>query len=599
MKRKLLLLAFVVTMALPAFAQRIVESTEEFVSYDRNSISVIVTKYNDQYDNTVYSTVSGFSYGSKFDVNDISTKTITMRQNRTLPEGTASGWGYTPDEATVYAVAAELNRNNVGKEILNYILSPDSQGCFSRELIEARGQWNADDKDYIESQATQVNSMGQNGEKLIENSYIIVFDMKNPKRVERKAKDKNGKEYTIVTWKGDVGAMVFNIANAKEVIADVLNNMWIYEHDSASIKDAKRRAFNELQVNMKLVASVGVHSSGKDINYVVANAKDQLISKLEDQIPAWQVTIDCETIEPFITAKIGMKEGVRNGQRYGIYGQVYNRSNDRLEFKRKGYLRATVIADNRRVADGKADSTYFYRISGTASLNGTEILKQRNDLGLGISVNYNYNGSNLAPTKTRTFGSFSMIDVGLDYLAYIQKRGFSHYIMIGAGFDKFNGDNLYKGQKEFGTYGIVIDQDGQFVFKNGASYINVHIGYMFGIKIKQFAEIQPFLRGGIDMVSASTTIELDETALKSMAAIENYTIKNEKDLKKSSTAYYLDPGIRLTINVVYPVQLFVQANYSILLTGGDKYNIMNNYFKDCGYGHSNGLGVGGGLRLIL
>ncbi|MBQ4205813.1 MAG: hypothetical protein II662_04065, partial [Bacteroidales bacterium] len=196
MKRKLLLMAFVVTMALPAFAQRIVESTEEFVSYDRNSISVIVTKYNDQYDNTVYSTVSGFSFGSKFDVNNIDTKAVSVRQSRQLPEGSASGWGYTPDEATASDVLAQLNNNNVGKEILNYILNPDAQGRFTREIINARGQWNASDKDYIESKATQVNTMGEDGEKLIAKSYIIVFDLKNPERVETQAKDKNGKTYT-------------------------------------------------------------------------------------------------------------------------------------------------------------------------------------------------------------------------------------------------------------------------------------------------------------------------------------------------------------------------------------------------------------------
>lgn len=596
MKRKLLLMAFVMTMALPALAQRIVESTEEFVSYDRNSISVIVTKYNDQYDNTVYSTVNGFSFGSKFDVNNIDTKAIPVRQSRQLPEGSA-GWSYVPDEATASDVLAQLNNNNVGKEILNYILNPDSQGRFNREIINARGQWNASDKDYIESKATQVNTMGENGEKLIANSYIIVFDLKNPERVETKAKDKNGKVYTIVTWRGYVGAMVYQIANAQELVTDVLNNMWIYEHDSQSIADAKKRAFDELKVRMELVGSAGVRTSGKELHNVIANAKDKIIEKLEDQIQAWQVTIDCETINPFITAKIGKKEGVRNGQRYGIYGQVYNSSEDRLEFRRKGYVRATEVADNRRVADGTSDSTYFYRISGTATLTGTEILKQRNDLGIGISVNYNYNGSNLAPTKTRTFGSFSMVDIGIDYLAYINKRGFSHYIMLGLGLDKFSGDNLYKGQKEFGTYGMEIGPDGQFVFKSGASYTNIYIGYMFGIKLKQFAEIQPFLRGGIDMVSVSG--DLDENALKALAFNENYTITNESDLKKSSYGYYLDPGVRLTFNVIYPVQIFLQANYSVLLMGGDKYNIINKYFKDCGYGHTNGLGVGGGVRLIL
>ena len=596
MKRKLLLLIFVLTAASQAFAQRTVESSEEFVSYDRNSISVITTKYNDSYDDVVFNTVSGFSFGSKFDVNKISTKTVQVQQSRTTPEGQSSAWSYTVDNATVNDVLTQLNNANVGKEILTYILNPDANGRFNREIINERGQWNANDKDYIESKATQVDAMGQDGENLIDNSYIIVFDLKNPQKVETKVKDNKGAEKTIVTWQGDVAAMVFQIKDAKELVLDIISNLWIYETDPAAMQEAKRQAFQDLKVTMELVATAGVHSSGKEVNNVIINAKDRIMSKLEDEISAWQVTIDCETIEPYITAKIGRKEGVRNGQRFGVYGQVFNSSKDRLEFKRKGYVRATEVADNRRVADGTSDSTYFYRISGTAHLNGTEILKQRNDLMIGISVNYNMNGSNAEPSKNRTLGSFSYIDISLDYLAYIGKKGYSHYAFIGLGLDKNNGDNVYKGFKEFGTYEPAINHEGQFMFKNGASYTNIYIGYMFGIKIKQFAEIQPFLRGGIDMLSAG---DIDEMALRALAVIENYTIKNDNDLAKSTNAYYLDPGIRLTFNVIYPVQLYLQANYSILLTGGDKYNIINKYLINCGYGHSNGLGVGGGVRIML
>lgn len=596
MKRKLLLLIFVLTAASQAFAQRTVESSEEFVSYDRNSISVITTKYNDSYDDVVFNTVSGFSFGSKFDVNKISTKTVQVQQSRTTPEGQSSAWSYTVDNATVNDVLTQLNNANVGKEILTYILNPDANGRFNREIINERGQWNANDKDYIESKATQVDAMGQDGENLIDNSYIIVFDLKNPQKVETKVKDNKGAEKTIVTWQGDVAAMVFQIKDAKELVLDIISNLWIYETDPAAMQEAKRQAFQDLKVTMELVATAGVHSSGKEVNNVIINAKDRIMSKLEDEISAWQVTIDCETIEPYITAKIGRKEGVRNGQRFGVYGQVFNSSKDRLEFKRKGYVRATEVADNRRVADGTSDSTYFYRISGTAHLNGTEILKQRNDLMIGISVNYNMNGSNAEPSKNRTLGSFSYIDISLDYLAYIGKKGYSHYAFIGLGLDKNNGDNVYKGFKEFGTYEPAINHEGQFMFKNGASYTNIYIGYMFGIKLKQFAEIQPFLRGGIDMLSAG---DIDEMALRALAVIENYTIKNDNDLAKSTNAYYLDPGIRLTFNVIYPVQLYLQANYSILLTGGDKYNIINKYLINCGYGHSNGLGVGGGVRIML
>ena len=587
MRKNLFVLCIALVMGMTAVAQRIVESSEEFVSYDRNSISVIVTRYNDSYDQEFANTVNGFNFGSKFDVNNIETKSIGVNKSRMFPEGTVIGWTYSADEATVNSVLSYLNNNNVGKEILTYILNPDAQGRFTRDVINTRGQWNAKDKDYIESQATQVDAMGQNGEQLIDNSYIIVFDMKNPNRTETQAKDSKGRTYTIVRWDAYIGAMVFEIANADELIGNVLNNMWINDRDDDATKIAKRKAFSDLQVNMKLAASVGVHTSGKDISAVVDNAKSQLMTKLEDEIPAWQVTIDCETVNPFITAKIGTKEGVRNGQRYGVYGQVFNQSKDRLEFKRKGYVRATVVSNNKRVADGTADATYFYRISGTASLNGTEILKQKNDIGLGINANYNF------------ISSFSMVEFGIDYLAFIQKRGFSHYAMVNLGIDRDNGNDLYKGQKESGKLGAndVVDSEGQFLFKNGASYLNISIGYMFGIKIKQFAEIQPFLRGGIDMLTTSP--DVDENMLRTLALKENYDIKNEKDLKKSSSAYYLDPGVRLTFNVVYPVQLYLQANYSILLSGGDKYNIINNYLKDCGYGHSNGLGVGGGVRVIL
>ena len=600
MRKKFLILVLAVAMVIPIFAQRVVESSEEFVSYDRNSISVITTRYNDKYDDVVFNTVGFFDFGSKFDINKINTKTVQVSQSRFLPEGTVSGWNYTTDDATADEVLTRLNQANVGKEILAYILGRDEQGHFKRDIINQRGEWNATDKDYIESQATQVDAMGQNGEKLIDNSFIIVFDMKNPERVETPAKDSKGKDITIVTWKADIGAMVFQIANAEQLIADVLTNMWIYENDEMSEQEAKKAAFDNLTVKMELVGSTGMHVSSKELSLCILSSKDRIMQKLENQVDAWQVTIDCETIEPFITAKIGKKEGVRNGNRFGIYGQVLNRETESLEFKRKGYVRATEVADNRRVADGTADSTYFYRISGLTALNGTEILKQRNDLGLGISFNYNNNGSAAAPSESHVFGSFAMFEIGIDYLAYINKRGFSHYIMLGIGMDKLTGDNLEKGQTEFGKFGIVTavaDEEHKFYFKNGASYFNGYLGYMFGIKLKQFAEIQPFIRGGVDIVTVSP--DMDEQALKDLAEIEKYTITSEKDLKKSSSAWFVDPGIRLTVNVMYPVQVYLQANYSFGFGGGDKYNILNKYFEDCGYGHTYGLGIGGGVRVIL
>lgn len=627
MKTKFTILSMALLLCVPMMAQRIVEANEEFANYDRNSLSVITIRCNDGYDRKFVPLVESFDFGEKFDMNEINTKYFDYRGGRGTqynpnvsridgttwePENEVSislplfanlfrAMGNKPsvDPQTVNATAQFLNNNNVGKEILNYLLRPDANGVFSRELIDERGRWNADDKDYQAAQLTQVNTLGQNGEGLIANSYIIVFDMKNPTKVEKKSKNSEGKEIITVSWKANVAAYVFGFDNAKEMVNNVVNNMWIYENDTPEVKAAKRQAYRDLRVNMRLVAAVAVAESSQYLDVALLTTYKDLMYELEKAVPEWQVTIDCESVQPKITAKTGRKEGVRNGQRYAIYGQVYNQSKDRREYKRKGYARATKICNNVKVVDGSNDVTYFYRISGTKKLVGSEVLKQKNDLGVSIYGAYNLNGSSSAPQSSRAFSSFSMVDAGIDYLLYIHKNGLSHYGTFYFGYDQITGANLQKGHEELGKFED-FNIDDKFFLSQGASYMNFSLAYMMGIKIKQFCELQPFISVGMDLVSIKGH-KLNYEQMNNLAALEEYEMTTEFTEKtaKSTSSYMLEPGVRLTFNVIYPIQFYVQAKYSMLLNPDNAYNVINNYIKDCGYGHDKGLGVGGGIRICL
>lgn len=594
MKRKYISLFMISMLCIPLSAQRIIEANDDFADYKRNSVSVVLTKYNDRFDSNVEAALSSFGLGRKFDVNKIGTKNVTLSVSRFV-ENTNSLKGYQPDGFTARNIMNCLNEAEVGKQIFNYVLQRDADGRFSRQVLDERGLWNATDKDAIEAQMTQVDALGQNGEALIEKSYVVVIDVKNPTMKEKQTVDSKGNKVTKKYWTVDMGGYVFKISNGHETAVRVLDDMWIYDKDDAATRAAKKKAYDDLEINMVLEDAVGVTGIDEDLQKAIESGARSLVGKMVKDIPAWQVAIDCETVKPFITAKIGTKEGVRNGHRYAIFGQVYNPKKEVNEFRRKGFVRATVVADNMRVADGHADSTYFYRISGVKPLKGNEILKEKKDFGLGISVDYTLNGSSGAPKETRTFGSFSMVNLGFDFLLNIGKRGFSQYVTINFGLDNMSGDHIFDGQEKFGKYGLINNEDDEFLFKKGAVFFNGSLGYMCGIKVYHFLEIQPYLRVGADVYGGS---KVSLNKLKELAKIEGYTPKEDmtEDNTKTKAYLYLDPGVRFAFNIYYPVQIYTQVNYNVNIWGFDAYKVINDYLKDSGYGHSHGLGLAFGVR---
>ena len=470
------------------------QNVEQFATYNRSSVSVIALDYNDEWDEVFQPIVENYTISSKFDINKIPTKHIAVEgvvrttpkdsvvspvdetvfapqvTEEVVPDSSALGkfanimggmgsmmdmlMPAKSDAATQAAILAYLNENNVGKEILSYILARDAEGKFSRAIMDERSAWNATDEDLAADQGLQVKRFGQDGHTLIKGSYLTVYDMKNPSKTVTKKDD--GTE--SISWSAVVSAYVYEIENAEEVVNNVLGNMWINDDDDAATKAAKKAAYDSLQVTVKLSAAEAVKVSDKYMDAALKTSYEKTLTKLSKKIEAWKVTAPCETVRPYITAKVGTKEGIKNADRYAIYGQKWNKKTEASEYKRLGYARATVIADNMKVADGQSDSTYFYQIGGRR-LKGdfTEIVKQSNDLKLGVRLGGGYQ-------------ALSNVNLGVDYLAYMHKNGISHYGIIDLGL------------------GFSYDM-----------YFNVAFGYQVGLKVKQVMEFQPFVKFAIDM----------------------------------------------------------------------------------------------------
>lgn len=624
--KKLKLFGVMLVLAMPSFlwAEGQVKTQVISSDYSRNSISNIVIIYGDRWDNDVVSGINAINTGSKFDVNIIPTKKIRLNgnfrtakeqmdalaaaeksngeQNSNLFKDMFSGIGEsfkslgngsaTPDTLTQRLLTEYLNDNNVGKQIFDYVLGVDNQGRFHYDIMKQRSRWNATDKDVHLDNASQVKTMDEQGPALLANSYIIVYDAKETRIGETTNKD----GVKVPVYMANVSAYIYMIDSAEEVIGNILGNMWINDDDDATTKATKRNAYANVRIPLKCVAAVSNSaSSEKGMPDAICKSYDNILRKAENKISAWEVSCGLEDVKPYLTAKIGTKEGIKNGQRFRIYGNKGDADEGTLRTVKKGFARATEISDNDTIATGETNVSYLYQISGPI-LKGTEFIKQSNDIKLGVSLDFNYNGLGMGPDK-KIFGALSMVDLTFDYLAFIHKNGISHYGRVNIGYDINTAKDLESGAKQKGTtwytYGNGTNA-GKAIYGNGVSYINVAIGYACGLKVKQVIEFQPYVNVGLDMIVPHG---FDNTILANMStAVLGHSISFTDKTAKQTYALFVDPGMRLVINCGYPFQIFFQADYALKVMDWDAYKVLNTYAQQCGYGHKMGLGAGFGIK---
>lgn len=529
------------------------EKVKEVVQddYQRNSLSIIVVDRGDNFDAQVLSGVRAIDLGDKFDMNYIPTDRIEFKVARTAAVGSLD-------------ISKAVGRYDLGKQIITYWFERKADGTMSADRMIHRGNYNADDQDVINAQATKVGpeALGDNGSALIGGSYVMVLDYSG---IASKKND-DGE----VTWSVTTNAHVYQIDYSQDTEAEVYA-AWIYEDDAPETIAEKKAAYDRIEVGMKYKTTVSYTTSASEKNgglkSAIVDGYGETLTRLEKQIPAWNVTTSIVSRRP-LTAKVGKKEGLKNTMRFQAY-KFKEDADGNLKSVPKGYLRATEIADNRGMASGNTKVSEFYQISGGRIEEGM-LIKQKNDLGMGVSLGYKYNG--LAP-----------YNLSIDYLAHINTKGFAHYALLNVGVDVLTGSKI--GEKypggDLATEGA------------GCTYLNLGIGYGFGIRAIRHIELVPFIMGGGDymmnnneLLNSSNEAETEDSFMEKMA-------------------WFGNAGLRINFNVKYPLQLFVQADYTVLFKEGVTYQFYNDQWNqntsyrggnDKKLGHRNSFGIMAGVK---
>lgn len=532
------------------------EKVKEVVSddYDRSGLTVIVVSRGDMYDENSLDFVNTLVIDNKFDANPIGTRSLFLKKDRTQP--------------LTAAEADSLIRNSgVSKEILGYIYNRKEDGSMDDGLLRYRGHYNADDQDVINAAAAKVGEQHLAwGEGLVNSSYILLLDFFN---IRRPVDEKTGEvsdSYIL-----DANAFVYKIDCGSDKLNEFYVTSWASATDTPERKAAAREAFDSFRLDVVPVASARASSTstsglagGSDAyvdvlagllskslgqeedkegqvkektsapvpeeNTVVKaqkNAFADAMFKLEKLIPGWQVGVAVISVKP-IKAKVGRKEGLSNGSRFRAYSYEEDRDGNLLSRKR-GYLRAAEVSDNRQFATGRTEPSTFYQISGVRNIEEGWILKEKKDIKLGVSANMRIGGL-----------SALSVNATLDYLIHFSKLG-SAYAIVSAGVDP-----------------LVYTQNQVFKDKEGnpvaISNFNLAVGAGYGFRAGRFVELMPYVVVGTDYLKLDGDMIFEDLS--------------EEENKKNA-AFFLEPGLRASFQVAYPFSICLKGGYDLLLNDID------------------------------
>lgn len=430
-------------------------------------------------------------------------------------------------------VLQQLQDAKVGKAVLDYWLQFDGRK-FNDAILTQRARYNVTDADVLNAQVAKVNSLNVANKALLGNSYIVVITNMQTEKSEKGS-----------TLSANPSIYVYKVNLNDQLLTQVWDN-WL---DETSTSDAIDQ-YNSIEPKIDFVAELrGKKIRGSSESEILEEA----IDKLEKKIDNWKVLTTIYKKHP-LGAKIGKKEGLKNSDRYRAYKVVEDKDGN-ISYKPMGYVRATQVVDNRQDAMGHSELSNFYQISGKTLREG-EFLKAKKDRKFSVSLSGNING-------------LSVAQVDVDYLIKTNNKLGS---MIYAGFSigYKTGDNLLElaGISKKDRRSVGISKIGEELYK--VRYIPVSLYAGIGLHPIRILEIMPNIGIGADCSMLTGEKQNDDSASKRMA-------------------YFGHGGVKVGLQVYYPVQLFVRADYNFKISAEEGYiESSKNRF---------GLSLGAGVRV--
>ena len=272
-------------------------------------------------------------------------------------------------------MSPEINKYFADSKTANKIIakwfSRKENGAFDMSLIEERGMYDASAQDIAVASSTARGDamLADAGEELLPNTFVVVnyskfvsnepiaLAIKNStyalaatkpgafKEIAEKAADvlynKTKDGYSVWTT-----AYLYQINWNDSTSAVFYQNYWM---DDSKIDPAKKEAFEKgdlfklelLGFQKASILISGLGANAKDEDMIIKNATlksiDAVYAKLQRKFEKFRTKTPLTSVEPVLAAKIGLKEGVENGDKYEVLEQTVDELG-KVNYKRKGVI---------------------------------------------------------------------------------------------------------------------------------------------------------------------------------------------------------------------------------------------------------------------
>ncbi|WP_213524097.1 hypothetical protein [Nonlabens sp.] len=285
-----------------------------------------------------------------------------------------------PTEKQEYQLKIDkvINDNKLANKVVEKWFNRSADGKFDMSLIQERGFYNASELEasIAQGQTKGLASLGDAGEELIRNSFVTFTKLEfienepaaalvrdaakaqiaksmagKPQMFIDKAlqaadaayeKTKEGYSLWSKTW-------LYQLSWNEEIAAIFYNDLWS-DPSAFDKSDLFSLEFVGVQYNQSLVTfKIGeTRTQEQIIDLALVRNVNNAFAKLQKQNDVFKPKVPVISVNP-ITAQIGMKEGLKGGEKFDVLEMTLNSKTGLTEYKKVGSVQADkkIVWDNR------------------------------------------------------------------------------------------------------------------------------------------------------------------------------------------------------------------------------------------------------------
>lgn len=294
--------------------------------------------------------------------------------------------------------------------------NPETNSCFDMELIKERGLYNATefDKSIAEKSTRGLAMLADAGENLIKNTFVVGmrFNYISKEELAQQLSETStvvtgligGKAAAITDAAVQVGSTVAGKGYVIKATAFLYQLDWNEEvantfYNTYYNMPTEDEFFNSDLFKLKYVGS---ETSWADIQSTVfskmseddllkratVRAIDNVIAKLQKEHEAFRTKTPLLTTDPEITAQIGLKEGLEEGDKYEVLEKIQDPETNIVTYKRVTTIKVDKkrIWDNRYAADIEQAENAANNVGEIQTINATYFTGSNKDIYPGMLI---------------------------------------------------------------------------------------------------------------------------------------------------------------------------------------------------------------------